>query len=99
MTDNMKKFAELLSKDEGAKKELEAALAKLSEAYRKDSNDAAVKVAAKHGITLTEDDFRKDTKELSADELKAVAGGGNACGDVWANIVCTFGKAPIVYPD
>ena len=87
MTDSMKKFAELLSKDEGAKKELEAALAKLSEAYRKDSNDAAVKVAAKHGITLTEDDFRKDTKELSADELKAVAGGW-ACGDLWATLLC-----------
>ncbi|MBQ3695309.1 MAG: hypothetical protein IJR43_11540 [Synergistaceae bacterium] len=98
MTDSMKKFAELLSKDEGAKKELEAALAKLSEGHRKASTDAAVKVAAKHGITLTEDDFRKDTKELSADELKAVAG-GDACGDFWANFICTFGKAPIVYPD
>ncbi|MBQ9629875.1 MAG: hypothetical protein IJR43_11545 [Synergistaceae bacterium] len=87
MTDNMKKFGELLSKDEGAKKELEAAVSGLSKDYRNAFADAAIKVAAKHGITLTEDDFRKDTKQLSEDEIQAVAGGW-ACGDLWATLLC-----------
>jgi hypothetical protein len=87
MTDNMKKFGELLSKDEGVKKELEAALSGLSKDYRKVFTEASIKVAAGHGITLTDEDFRQETKELSLDEMQAVAG-GMGCNDCWHIMVC-----------
>ncbi len=34
-----------------------------------------MKIAAKHGLTLTEADFEKEKRELSEDEMEAVAGG------------------------
>ncbi|MBQ7594026.1 MAG: hypothetical protein IJU48_06705 [Synergistaceae bacterium] len=73
MTNNVKKFGELLSKDEGVKKELEAALTGPGTNGKKAFTDAAVKVAAKHGVTLTEADFVKEKGELSEDELAAGA--------------------------
>ena len=75
MTDNMKKFAELLSADESVKKEFEAALSGVSKDDRKGFTDASIKVAGRHGITLTDKDFEIETKELSEDEMTAVAGG------------------------
>ena len=75
MTDNMKKFAELLSSNENAKKEFEAAVSSLSKDYRKGFVDMAIKFAAGHGITLTDKDFERENKELSEDEMSAVAGG------------------------
>ena len=75
MTDNMKKFAELLSADESVKKEFEAALSGVSKDDRKGFINASIKVAARHGITLTDKDFEIETKELSEDEMTAVAGG------------------------
>ena len=68
MTDNAKKFAEAVSKDEAMKKELEA--------LGKNDVVAVIKVAAKHGFTLTEEDFKAEAmEELDEDELEAVAGG------------------------
>ena len=77
MTGNIKKFAELLSADESVMKELDALVSGLSKDDRKGFINAAIKVAAKHGITLTAADFEmsSEMKELSADEMKAVAGG------------------------
>ena len=83
MTDNMKKFAELLSSDENAKKEFESAVSGLSKDDRKGFVDMAIKFAAGHGITLTDKDFKKEEKELSEDEMSAVAGGGDCGEDGW----------------
>ena len=72
MTDNAKKFAEAVSKDEAMKKELEA--------LGKNDVAAVIKVAAKHGFTLTEEDFKAEAmEELDEDELEAVAGGACHC--------------------
>ena len=61
MTDNAKKFAEAVSKDEAMKKELEA--------LGKNDLAAVIKVAAKHGFTLTEEDFKAaDMNEMNEDE-------------------------------
>ena len=76
MTDNMKKFGELISTDENVKKELEAAVSGLSKDDKKGFINAAIKVAAKHGSTLTAGDFEPASMKLSDDELDAVAGGG-----------------------
>ena len=72
MTENMKKYLELLSKDEEAQKKLnEQKSTAIEEATKKIIADAA-----ERGITLTEEDFAEDaeTGELSEDELEAVAG-------------------------
>ena len=76
MTDNVKKFFEAVSNDEGAKKEFETMTAGLSKDDRKGFTDALVKFAAAKGFTLTAGDFEPETKELSLEELSAVAGGG-----------------------
>ncbi len=88
MTDSLKKFAYLLSSDESVKKEFEAALSGLNKDDRKGFNDAAVKIAGKHGITLTDKDFKIEMKELSEDELSAVAGG--ACS--YYSFICSPGE-------
>ena len=75
MTDNAKKFLEAVSNDDGAKKEFEAMTAGLSKDDRKGFTDALVKFAAAKGFTLTAGDFEPETKELSLEELSAVAGG------------------------
>ena len=72
MTDNAKKFAEAVSKNEAMKKELEA--------LGKNDVAAVIKIAAKHGFTLTEEDFKAaDMNEMNEDELEAVAGGYCVC--------------------
>ena len=70
MTENMKKYLELISGDEEAMKNLnEQEPSSIQEAKERIIADAAEK-----GITLTEEDFA-ETGELSEDELEAVAGG------------------------
>lgn len=88
MTDNMKKFAELLSNDEGVMKELDAIVSGLSKDDRKGFINASIKVAAQHGITLTEEEFNAEEKELSRDEIQAVAGGGLECKHGWFKDEC-----------
>ena len=66
MTENMKKFLELVSKNE----EL---CAKVGEADK----EALIAMAKELGVALTDEDFEKPTEELSDDELDTVAGGGD----------------------
>ena len=80
MGDKTMKFMEFVSKNEDARKELEAACAGISKEDKKAFTEAAVKVAAKHGFTLTSEDFKASEGELSEDEMQAVAGGG--CSDI-----------------
>ena len=68
MTENMKKFLELVSKNEELGK-------KLCEADK----EAVIAMAKELGIALTNADFAQNN-ELSDDELDAVAGGGWDCG-------------------
>ena len=80
MTDNMKKFLEAVSSDEALQKEFKAladSVAKEADAQK----SVIVELAAKHGFTLTEDDFKpSEMEEVSEDEMQAVAGGGKcAC--------------------
>ena len=76
MTENLMKFMELVSKDENVKKELEAATSGISKDDKKALADEVVKFAAKHGFTLTAEDFEESkAEEMSEDEMKAVAGG------------------------
>ena len=86
MTDNIKKFGELISADESVKKELEAAVSGISKNDKKGFINASIKIAAKHGITLTAADFEPARMKLSDDELDAVAGGG--CGGSWFDGDC-----------
>lgn len=75
MTDNMKKFAEFVSANEEAKKELHEAVAGIREGHKQALFDATVKFADKYGLKLTEDDFKAEKEEISEDELKAVVAG------------------------
>ena len=75
MTDNMKKLLEAVSKDEALKAELKV----LADGKPDDAEAvkvAAIELAAKHGFTLTDDDFKpSEMTELTEDEMKSVAGG------------------------
>ena len=75
MSDKTVKFMEFVSKNEEARKELEAACAGIDKADKKALTEAAVKFAAKHGFTLTAEDFAPKMEEMSEAEMKAVAGG------------------------
>ncbi len=73
MSDNVKKFLEMASKDENLKN-------KLMELEKKEYAKAiqeAIALAKEHGMELSEADFAKDkaSSELSDDELNAVSGG------------------------
>ncbi len=75
MSENMKKFLEMASKDENLKNKLmELEKMEPAEAIR-----TGIALAKEHGIELSETDFVKDEigSRLSDDELKAVAGGFN----------------------
>ena len=77
MSENMKKFMELVSKDENLKQKLQS----FSDMEPADAISAGIALAKEFGIELTEADFdrKKSDGELSDDELDAVAGGGG-CG-------------------
>lgn len=73
MTENMKKFLELVSKDEALQAKLKEMEGKTQEEIQK----TTMGLAAEQGIMLKEDDFnREETGELSEDELETVVGGG-----------------------
>ena len=91
MTDNMKKFAEFISANEDAKKELHEAVSGISKDAKQALFEATAKFAEKYGLTLTEDDFKAETEEISENELKAVAGGGKFEAD--AMCYMSFGAA------
>ncbi len=69
MKENTKKFFEILSKDEELRKKM-CAMTELEE---------IIALAKELGIELTEADFEVPEGELSSDELKTIAGGGE-CG-------------------
>ena len=69
------KFVEFVSANEDVRKELEALKPELEGKSEQERHEAFVKFAAKHGFTLTAEDFEGDMQELSKEELKAVAGG------------------------
>ena len=73
MSENMKKFLELVSKDENLKKKLE----ELDDTVYEQASQAGIALAKEFGIELSEADFgrKKSDGELSDDELDAVAGG------------------------
>ncbi len=77
MSDNMKKFLELVSKDENLKQKLQAC----NDMEPADAISTSIALAKELGIELGEADFanEKSCGELSDDELDAVAGGGG-CG-------------------
>lgn len=79
MTENMKKFLEIVSTDE----ENLRAFKDISKLEGDEAKKAITKFAGERGILLVEADFVPDeppTGELSDDELEAVAGGGTcAC--------------------
>ena len=76
------KFVEFVSANEDVRKELEALKPELEGKSEQERIDAFVKFAAKHGFTLTAEDFAADMQELSKEELKAVAGGDD-CGEAY----------------
>ena len=77
MSENLKKFLELVSKDETLKKKV----LDCNEMEKEDAIRASIALAKEVGIELSEADFSvKETgKELLDDEMEAVAGGGS-CG-------------------
>ena len=66
MSENMKKFLELVSKSEELCEKASAA-----------DKEALIAMAKELGVALTDADFEKPTAELSDDELDTVAGGGD----------------------
>lgn len=65
MTENMKKFLELVSQSEELCARVNAA-----------DKEALIAMAKELGVELTEEDFTQPSGELDDDELDAVAGGG-----------------------
>ena len=76
MNENLKKFLEEASKNE----ELKAKLAALTD--KDTAVEKAIAIAKEYGFTLTAEDFQPAAgKELSPDEMDAVAGGRDS--DCW----------------
>ncbi len=101
MSENMKKFLELVSKDETLKQKMQA----FKDMEPADAISAGITLAKELGIELTEADFAKEKSagELSDDELDAVAGGGGTyfCVllGVATNWFCPIGGAGIDIDD
>lgn len=105
MSENLKKFLELVSKDEALKQKAMAC----NDMEAADAVRTSIALAKEVGIELTEADFAKKEAdgELSDDELDAVTGGGTllACfcelagggGGTDANDHKTFGCACVIY--
>lgn len=69
MTENIKKFAEIISKDEEMKKRAS-----------KSSKEELIDFAKELGICLTDEDFEvSEQGEVSEDELAAAVGGAGFC--------------------
>ena len=95
MTENMKAFIEMAEKNEALKAELEA----ISKEYtdmesvsqsKEEINKKTIDIAARYGITLTNDDL---ITEISEDQLINIAGGsGGACFCAWAGWGGGLGK-------
>ena len=77
MSNNMKKFLELVSKDENLKQKMLAC----NDMEPEKAIQAGIALAKELGIELSEADFaeEKSCGELNDDELDAVAGGGCNC--------------------
>ena len=76
MTDNMKKWMELVSQNRSLQEKLMAQEGKTLAQQK----SVLIALAKENGIALTETDFTpEESEELSDDELGAVAGGGG-CG-------------------
>ena len=76
MTENMKKWMELVSQNEVLQKKLQ----NMADDTKDGSIAKMIGIAKENGITLTAEDFEApQCEELSDDELDAVAGGGG-CG-------------------
>lgn len=86
------KFVEFVSANEDVRKELEALRPELEGKSEQERHEAFVKFAAKHGFTLTAEDFAADMQELSKEELKAVAGGDSSCHEPYAKGAITYMK-------
>ncbi|MBQ3394944.1 MAG: Nif11-like leader peptide family RiPP precursor [Synergistaceae bacterium] len=89
---NHVKLVEFVSTNEDARKELEALRPELEGKSEQERIDAFVKFAAKHGFTLTAEDFAANMQELSKEELKAVAGGDSDCGEAYVKGYMTVAK-------
>ncbi len=89
MSENLKKFLELVSKDENLKQKTLA----FNDMEPADAISAGIALAKELGIELSEADFAKEESggELSDDELDAVAGGGDCA--------CVAGGGGTVYDD
>lgn len=83
MTENLKKYLELISNDEKAKNELtefeKEAVKENPETALQRVKEKAITDAAKRGIILAEADFKNETNELCDDELDQAVG-GKQCG-------------------
>jgi len=82
MSNDLKQFLELISKNE----ELKAKALSYNELEKEDGIKALIDLAAENGITLSEADFEQKevSCEISDDELDAVVGGSGGCGCVGA---------------
>ena len=81
MTENLKVFFEQLSKNQALKDELEAMDKEQFERNKAAIVQKTAEIAAKHGLTLTTEDFKAmeaeaaKSGELDEESLKNVAGG------------------------
>ena len=104
MSENLKKFLELVSEDENMKQKVLAC----NDMEKGDAVRDCIALAKKVGIELTEADFanKEACSELTEDELEAVAGGEDGADDEYflyngdgpESCICMFvgwGKAPL----
>ncbi len=87
MTDNLMKFMEFVSKNEDARKELEALADEVKNLDNRERVIELVKFAEKYGFSIAE---LPEMEELSEDELEAVAGGKCGMTDCGAEYVAAW---------
>ena len=76
MTENMKQFLELVAADAALKAEMDGLDADIEAMKEK-----VILIATNHGLTLTAADLEAN-REMTEDELVAVAGGNGPAGDI-----------------